>query len=74
MAAEVLANQDRQCIEAGEPRGFELESADAIYRYEKEAFGHGIHEERKRLIPSVIYEFLCSLGTVCRTAQLAISW
>ena len=49
-------------IRIGEPRGFELESAGAVYRYRKRQFGLGIHDERQRQIPTVVDEFLWSLG------------
>ena len=61
------------------PGGFELESAGAVYRYRDWRFGCGIHEERKRLIPSVIDVFLWSLGdsNLLRHApisRLSIGW
>ena len=44
------------------PKGLELESADGIYRYAGRRFAHEPREERGSLIPSVICEFLWSLG------------
>jgi hypothetical protein len=58
-------------ILAREPRGFELESADAIYRYVKGRFDRGIREEQESLIPSVVDGCLWSLrdsnSPVCTT-------
>jgi len=43
-------------------RGFEPESADAIYQYANGRFDYGIREERKRRIPSALDGFFWSLG------------
>lgn len=43
-------------------RGFEPESADAIYRYANGRFDYGIREERERRIPSAVDGFLWRPG------------
>jgi len=47
-----------------DPRGFELENADAIYRYANVRFDYGIREERERRIPSAVDGLLWSLATM----------
>ncbi len=58
----VLANRDTQRIKAGEPRGFELESADAVYRCRNGKNEDKLRENSQRLTPPMVREFLWSLG------------
>ena len=54
-----MSKQTAAC--AGDPKGFELESADAIYRYENGRFDRDNRKQRESKMPSVIDEFLWSL-------------
>ncbi len=47
-------------IRAGDPRGLELESDDAICRYAKERFGHEDREERESLLRSGIERYVAA--------------
>ena len=49
-------------IRAGDPRRIELESADAIYQYEKGRSDRLIPEDRDILMSSVVDGFLWSSG------------
>ncbi|MFC2095636.1 hypothetical protein ACFLSW_04280 [Candidatus Bipolaricaulota bacterium] len=49
-------------IRAGDPKGLELENADTIYRYENGRFDREDRGQTESKMPSVIDEFLWSLG------------